>query len=392
MLPTLHPIAETRPMPSDKASASPPLSDQERLDFLRLARSDHVGPVTFRRLIAMFASPSEALSALPDLARRGGRRGLRPCDEAQAIKELESLRKAGGQAIILGESEYPAPLAEIADPPPVLSVLGKPESLHRRAIGIVGSRRASAAGCRFANGLASDLSAAGLLTVSGLARGIDTEAHKGSLDGGTVAVVAGGLDQIYPPENKALFQRIQETGAIITEQPWGREPQGKFFPRRNRIIAGLSLGVVIVEATMRSGSLITARLAAEQGREVFAVPGFPSDPRHTGTNKLIREGATLTESARDILDVIETFGRIPAFDNNSSILAESAETHEFDPSAIDGDARENIVSALSPTPVSVDELIRQCQVTPAMMMTVLLELDLAGRLNRDAGGRISLVS
>lgn len=375
------------PPPAEPAGSP---SDRDRLDWLRLARTDRIGPVIFRRLLETYGSAAHALERVPELARRGGGKPLTPYPLKQAERELAALADRGGRLLTLADPAYPAALAAVDDAPPVLSLLGDPQSLNRRAVAIVGSRRGSVAGCRFARSLARDLGRAGLNVVSGLARGIDTAAHEGALDTGTVAVVAGGLDRIYPPENADLFARIAETGAVVTEQALGRAPERRLFPRRNRIIAGLSHGVVVVEATMRSGSLITARLAGEQGRDVFAVPGFPSDPRHHGTNRLIRDGAVLTESAGDVLAALSVFGepRQPVRKDFAETETAPAEA----PDAVEDATRKIVLEALGPAPVSVDELIRQCQVTPASLMTVLLELELAGRLSRLAGGEVSLIT
>jgi len=366
------------------------LSDQERLDRLRLCRSEHVGPITFLNLMRRSGDAGAALDALPDLARRGGlKRGIRLCPRDRAEQELEALENAGGRLITLGEPIYPRPLAAIADPPPVISVLGRAEFLDRDAIAIVGARNASAAGGRFARGLAADLGAGGLAVASGMARGIDTEAHVGSVETGTIAVLAGGVDNIYPPENDALHQRIAEVGAIISEQPFGLAPQGRHFPRRNRIISGLALGVVVVEASLRSGSLITARLAGEQGRDVFAVPGSPLDPRHRGTNRLIRDGAMLTEGADDVRNALGVTPRGRLQDSPSGRFkpSQAADSKSFEATEAQ---RRSVSAALGPTPVGVDELVRQCHLTPAEVMVVILELELAGRLRRHAGGMISI--
>jgi len=278
------------------------LNDNERRAWLRLARTQNVGPVTFAALLRRFGSASAALSEVPRLAQRGGGKDMRIPSEADARQELESLHKIGGRIIASCEPDFPRGLAAVDPPPPIISVLGHAAILAREMVAIVGARNASALGRKFANKLAIDLSAAKLVVVSGLARGIDTAAHEGSLEGGTCAVVAGGIDVVYPPENQSLYDRIRNEGAIVSEMPLGQPPQARHFPRRNRIISGLARGVVIVEAAEGSGSLITANYALEQNREVFAVPGSPLDPRAKGTNRLIREGAMLTESADDVLN------------------------------------------------------------------------------------------
>ena len=366
-----------------------PLSTQERLAWLRLIRSENVGPVTFRQLLNRYGTASAALDALPALAQRGGRRRIRVCPRAEAEREVETLDRLGAELLAMVEPGYPPALAAIEDAPPLLSLKGHGHLLSKDAVAIVGARNASANGRRLAQKLAGDLGGAGFLVVSGLARGIDAAAHQGSLENGTAAIVAGGIDNIYPPENEALYHAIAEQGVLITEMPPGAEPKPQHFPRRNRIISGLSLGVVVVEAAPRSGSLITARRALDQGREVFAVPGSPLDSRARGCNDLIRQGAILTESAEDVLRGLEGAVARP--------LAEADEPDFLDmlPAVPEESelaaGRKRIEDLLSPTPVMVDELIRQCQLSPAVVNTVLLELELAGRLERHAGSRVSLI-
>ena len=295
-----------------------------------------------------------------------------------------------GKLIALGEIHYPTPLAAIAYPPPLIQVLGDVSQLGRDCIGVVGARNASAAGRRFARDLAADLGSCDLVVVSGMARGIYTAAHQGALRSGTVAVVAGGVDVAYPRENQPLYKDLLENGAVITEQPLGTQPIARHFPPRNRLISGLSLGVLVVEAAPRSGSLITARMALEQGRELFAVPGSPLDPRYRGTNGLIREGAVLTETIDDIMNNLVGM---------KSSLERQSHTRENTPQLIDKSlkledsrAQSIILDLLGSIPVSIDELLRECQLSHAVMVTVLLELELAGRLERHPGNRVSLVS
>jgi DNA processing protein len=367
-------------------SARGVVSDSERRDRLRLIRADNVGPVTYFQLLDHFGSATAALQALPDLARRGGRaRPPRVPSIAEAEAEIAMAAKRGAGLITAGEQGYPAILAAVSDAPPVLYVLGRRDLLLQRAIAIVGARNASGNGVRFARQLASELGGAGLVVVSGLARGIDTAAHQGALATGTVAVMAGGVDVVYPPENDRLHAEIAERGAVISEMPPGLEPQARHFPRRNRIVSGLSLGVVVVEASPKSGSLITARLAAEQGREVFAVPGSPLDPRARGANDLIRQGATLTESAADVLAVL---GGIPVPPSPES-LSDSMPAAVLQDEASLLTARQLVIEKLGPAPVPVDEIIRQCQLPPALVLTILLELELAGRLTRHPGNQVS---
>jgi DNA processing protein len=367
------------------------LNPAERLDWLRLIRTENVGPVTFYQLLRRFGSAAAALEALPGLATRGGRRlKLTICPRGAAERELSDLDKSGVALVAWGEPDYPAALAALDDAPPLLSVRGRRALLQRPAIAVVGARNASANGRRIARELASELGRHGFIVASGLARGIDAAAHLGSLPTGTVAVLGGGVDIIYPEENRELYEAIAENGAIIAEPPLGTVPQARHFPRRNRIISGLSLGVVVVEAAARSGSLITARFALDQGREVFAVPGSPLDPRCRGTNDLIRNGATLTETAEDVLQqfpgsLISGPARPaePASEAVPLALPDGRETPES--------GRSEIVERLGPTPVAVDELVRQCQLSPSMVVTVLLELELAGRLERHPGNQVSLL-
>lgn len=362
------------------------LSDAERRDRLRLIRTEHVGPITFHALLQRFGTASAALAALPDFARRGGRAKVpRICSVAEAEAELDVLAKLEARLIARGEPEYPPALAATEDAPPLLCARGRAELLARKAVAIVGARNASANGVRFARQLAADLGAAGLLVVSGFARGIDTGAHQGALATGTAGVMAGGVDIIYPPENDGLYRDLLAKGVAVSEMPPGLVPQARHFPRRNRIVSGMSLAVVIVEASLKSGSLITARMAGEQGRDVFAVPGSPLDPRARGTNNLIREGAILTESAADVLAALGQALPTPA--EGTAPPAESAGI----PS--EGElltARERVTAKLGPTPVAVDEIVRQCQLPAAVVLTILLELELAGRLTRHPGNQVSL--
>jgi DNA processing protein len=362
------------------------LTDAERRAWLRLARTANVGPVTFAALIARFGSAIAALDAVPHLARRGGG-DLRVPGNSEAEKEIEALARLGGKLIASIEPEFPPGLAALDAPPPMIAVLGHITLLRRDMVAIVGARNASALGRKFANTLAAELGAAGLAIVSGMARGIDAAAHEGSLATGTVAIVAGGIDIIYPPENTALYERMKKEGAIVSEMPLGQSPQARHFPRRNRIISGMARGVVVVEAAIGSGSLITANYALEQGREIFAVPGSPLDPRAKGANRLIRDGATLTESAEDII------GGLRPILGSAFREPESAHTPSPDAATIDSEAdriRGRILELLAPSPVEVDELIRQTGAAPAAVLTVILELELAGRLLRHAGNRVSL--
>jgi DNA processing protein len=363
---------------------APALSDAERLDRLRLIRSENVGPVTFRRLLERYGTAVAALRALPELARHAGRSSVHVCSEAEAEAEIAALARCNARLIVLGDEGYPAPLAMIEDAPASLAVIGDLRLLHRPAVAVVGSRNASLNGRRMAHDLARDLGIAGLVVVSGMARGIDAEAHRGALDSGTVATLAGGVDVCYPRENEQLYARIREEGALISEAPPGTAPQARHFPRRNRIISGLAMGVVVIEASLRSGSLITARMAAEQGREVFAVPGSPLDPRARGCNDLLRQGAILTEGAADVLAQLRPPAQAPRPCAQPEPLPESCDGEMED-------ARRLVAGTLSPVPVLVDEIIRTCQLSPAQVSTILLEWELAGRLERHAGNRVSLI-
>ena len=365
-------------------------SPDERRDRLRLIRSENVGPRTYRALMAAFGTATAALAAAPALSRRGGRRrAIKLCLAADAERELAALDALGARLLTLGEADYPVALAAIDDAPAVLTMRGAGAMLARPAVAVVGARNASVNGRKLADDLARGLGAAGLVVVSGLARGIDGAAHAGALATGTVAVMAGGVDVVYPPQHEALYAAILEAGAVVSEMPPGLSPQARYFPRRNRIIAGLSLGVVVVEAARRSGSLITARLALEQGREVFAVPGSPLDPRAGGTNQLIKNGAVLTENARDVVDELRPMLRVPLPENRglSDVPTTPPEPAESEVSAV----RQVVMDSLSPSPVAVDEIIRRCQLSPSIVQMVLLELELAGRVERQAGNRVAAI-
>jgi DNA processing protein len=364
------------------------ISEATKLDWLRLIRSDHVGPRTFRDLISRYGSAQAALSALPDLARHGGAAGpARICSRKDAERELAGMKALGVSIIALGEPSYPHRLAMIDDAPPLLSVRGNLAALALPMIAIVGARNASAAGVRFAERLARDLGEAGFAIVSGLARGIDAGAHRASLASGTVAVLAGGHDQIYPPEHVGLAQAILTQGALISEAPLGHAPRARDFPRRNRLISGLAAGVVIVEAAKRSGSLITARLALEQGREVFAAPGSPLDPRAEGSNELLKQGAALVTQAADVITVLAPIlGHPPG-----AVAVEEPEAPASAAGEPGSGERARILSLLGPTPAPIDDVIRLSGSSPAIVRMVLLELELAGRLERHGGGLVSLL-
>ncbi|WP_417318460.1 DNA-processing protein DprA [Emcibacter sp.] len=366
------------------------LSEQEKLNRLRLSRTERVGPVTFRDLLNIYADAETALEALPGLSRRGGRKKpLVPPPREALQQELDRLAELGGELIVIGDEKYPKPLAAIDSAPPILMTLGWTELLHSRCFGIVGARNASAAGMKLAGEFARGLGAQDLTIVSGMARGIDTAVHRGALETGTIAVLAGGIDEPYPSENIPLYEEIVEKGLVVSEMPLGIQPQARHFPRRNRIISGLSCGVLVMEATLRSGSLITARQAAEQGREVFAVPGHPLDPRARGPNSLIRDGAQLTESIDDVLDIL--------IQQNLPLRSSQREIHLQPPPPADlphasfDSTRLAIREKLSHTAVPIDDLIRLSGVDAADVQTVLLELELAGEIVRHPGNRVAFV-
>ena len=366
------------------------LSAAERLDWLRLARTSRVGPVTFAELIKRYREPGAALDALPKLARRaGGKIGKIPSLDT-ARQELNATEAAGGAMLMACEPGFPRLLRALDPPPPLITVLGDPERLSRPSCAIVGSRNASAIGRRFAQDVAAGVGEAGFTIVSGLARGIDAAAHMGSIDTGAVAVVAGGVDHIYPPEHANLHARIAARGAILSERPLGVSPTARDFPRRNRLIAGLSLGVVVIEAAERSGSLITARFAAEQGRDVMAAPGSPLDPRARGSNTLIREGASLIEGADDVTAVLHgsSLNRTEepggsGFDDAPSDEAALAEDAE--------QVREQVHALLSPTPTGLNEIVRYADAPAHAVLAALVELELAGRAQLMPGGLVARV-
>lgn len=371
-------------------AASPRLSDRQRLSWLRLIRTENVGPASFRVLINRYGSADAALERLPELALNGGaRKGIRIPSRADAERELEQAARYGAVLAAIGEPEYPPILRTVEAPPPLLAIKGNAALFSNPAVAIVGARNASIAGQRMAQMLATDLGREGYAVVSGLARGIDATAHRASLATGTVAVLAGGLDQPYPPENVTLCEEIADRGALVSEMPFGWQPRAKDFPRRNRIVAALGLGLVVVEAAQRSGSLISARLANEMGRLVFAVPGSPLDPRAAGANRLLKDGALMVTEAADVLDTLAPLLGRP----RPTPIHPAAEETDPDPSpqAPDDAARRHLIDALGPTPTPVDDIVRHTGLHPAQVLGVLLELDLAGRLERHAGGSVSLI-
>jgi DNA processing protein len=389
------------------------LSDDERFDWLRLIRSENIGPRTFRALIARYDGAGRALDALPELARRGGAsRPIRVASIEEVERELDQARRLGVRFIGFGEAEYPPALRHIDSAPPLLAILGREEAVQQPCVAIVGSRNASAAGLAFAERLARGLGAAGYVVVSGLARGIDQRAHVASLGAGTIGVLAGGHAKPYPPEVAPLLPRIAEFGAVVSEMPLEWEARGRDFPRRNRIVSGLSLGVIVVEAARGSGSLITARLAAEQGRLVFAVPGSPLDPRAEGTNDLLREGATLCARLEDALEALATQkaqDRFPRLEEPGAEAvwldgAEGGGPTSEDPTAPEDLAApleatdrapvggDRIAALLGPSPISIDDLARAAEADVRAVRVALIELELAGRIERIGGDRVALIT
>jgi DNA processing protein len=363
------------------------LTDEQRIDWLRLIRSQNVGPRTFRSLLNHFGGARAALEALPSLAQRGGARGApQICAREDALREIGLAHKLGVTLVALSEPDYPARLQMIDDAPPLVAIRGNAAALARPMVAMVGSRNASGAGLKFTQMIARELGEAGFVVVSGLARGIDAAAHKSSLATGTVAVLAGGQDRIYPAEHASLLDAILPGGAALSEMPLGWEPRAADFPRRNRLISGLSLGVVIVEAAKRSGSLITARCALEQDREVFAVPGSPLDPRSEGTNGLIKQGATPVTETADITSVLA-----PIMEKHELLAREPERDFMPDDGDPADDERARIVALLGPAPVQIDDLVRMAQSSPTVVRMVLLELEIAGRIERHGGGLVSLI-
>ncbi len=373
------------------AAISSPGSDADLLDWLRLIRSQNIGPHTFWDLLSRYGTAADALHALPEIASRAGRRGkLKLASLHDAQQEYEKLHAYGARLVPCGDPAYPSLLAQVEAPPPLLTVLGNAAIAGARSIGIVGARNASASGRKMAAMMAEGLGRQGVTIISGLARGIDTQAHIASLATGTVAVTAGGIDVIYPRENKDLHTQISTSGAVVTEMPFGAEPLARYFPRRNRLISGMSAGVIVIEAAIRSGSLITARFALEQGRDVFAVPGSPLDQRARGTNELIRNGATLVQSAEDVLDEIEARFSEP---DQPYLFAAAADTH---PASVpetaaynDDQARKAVTELLSSSPVDIDDIARLSGLPVSRVLGIIMELEIAGRALRHPGSRVS---
>jgi DNA processing protein len=374
--------------PTSTPHLTPPLTEEELSDWLRLLRSRRVGIQTFFRLLDEHGTARAALAALPDIARAAGVEGYAPCPPEVVAAELRGARQAGVTWLAHGHAGYPDDLAELSDPPPLLALMGDPALLARPMIALVGARNASSLGTRMARRLAEELGEAGYVVVSGLARGIDTAAHHASLATGTVAVMAGGVDIVYPVENAVLAQEIAETGLRLSEQPMHLEPQARHFPRRNRIISGLAKSVVVVEAAAKSGSLITARTALDQGRDVLAVPGHPFDARAGGCNMLIRDGAVLVRSASDVIEALAREAPRSAAEAPVSVPAAAPERRSLaETSALHG----RILDRLGPSPVAEDQLIRDLALPAGQVSPELVSLELEGRIRRQPGGLLSLV-
>ena len=357
----------------------------ERINWLRLIRTPTIGPVAFRDLLTRYKSASAALEAVPSLVRK---KSIKIPTKEAIEAELDEMELVGAKAVASCEPGYPAYLRALDQPPPVISLLGKhPNVLHKPSVAIVGSRNASAIGQRFARQVAGELGEAGYTVISGLARGIDAAAHAGSLETGTAAVLGGGPDHIYPRDNTDLYHNLVEKGVLVSESPLGYRATAKDFPRRNRIISGLSLGVVVIEAAERSGTLITARYALEQNREVMAAPGSPLDPRTKGCNRLIRQGAALIENSEDIIRILSDV-RPPEPPLQIFDLKEPGEVWDIPETDLEK-ARVEILTLLSPTPTPRDEIIRLSNLPPHLVLAILLELELSGDIVVEPDGRIS---
>ncbi|MCE3255355.1 MAG: dprA [Rickettsiaceae bacterium] len=368
------------------------ITKQEKLDWLRLCRSQNISRSTFFRLLDIFGSAKEALENVGEYSLKGGReKPIVLCSSEQAEKELNSCDKIGAKIIIHDDASYPKLLREIPDAPPILTIRGDETLLNKNILAIVGPRNASINGCKFARKIAGELGEHGFVVASGLARGIDTAAHLGSIDKGTIAVIAGGIDNIYPKENEALYRDIVQKGVLVSETPFGMPPFGGSFPQRNRIISGVSLGVVVVEATLRSGTLITARFAVEQNREVFSVPGSPFDPRCQGTNRLIKQGAILTENVEDILNELTMIEK-----PEETMKLMEPEQNKFGgfsvklPNEDDVDkARNLILSKIGYEPISADEIIAELQIPARIVNVALVQLELSDKIE-NRNGKICL--
>jgi len=368
---------------SSKIPASAvPTSADGRLAWLRLARSNRVGPSTFIRLVRAHDTAQAALEALPNVAAEAGARGYAPCSFAQAEAEIEAADAANAHMLCLGAANYPPHLALIPDPPPVLWAIGDPSLARCPTVGLVGARNASSIGLRMARQLAAELGAAGYIVASGLARGVDTAAHQASLDTGTIAALAGGVDTVYPRENLALWQSMAERGLLLSEAPMGTSPQARHFPRRNRIISGVSLGIAVIEGAAKSGSLITARNALDQGREVMAVPGSPLDPRASGCNMLLRDGAALIRSGADIIECL-------ASSVQPALPLQKSPHRQPPPASAQPANTPGIHTLLTTTPIAEDALIREIGLPTDKAMELIFGMELAGEITRHPGGMLS---
>lgn len=369
---------------------NPSLKNEKIIDVLRLIRSENIGPMTFYQLIKFCGSAEKAIQLAPEMSKRGGKqKPISIISKSQVEKELEAIQRFGAEIVLYGQPEYPRLLQTVADAPPALIISGQKHLLtQKRLLGVVGARNASANGCAFARKLSAELGAGGCTIISGLARGIDTAAHKASLKTGTIAVIAGGVDNVYPPENAALYQEIREIGVVVSEAPFGSKPMARHFPARNRIIAGMSQGLLVVEASLKSGSLITANYATDYGRDVFAVPGSPMDPRCKGTNQLIRDGAYIVESAADILAYMQAERDIPLAEPSRDIfpfgVSEAPDARAMQ------EAQHEVLNALSYNPTTLDEVLIATGLSTHLLLGIILELELAGRITRLPGGQIVL--
>lgn len=367
------------------------MTPAEKIARLCLIRTENVGPITYKRLLERFGSAQKALQMLPELAKRGGKSApLKAYARDLAEQEIEKIEKFGAHLVTIGEEYYPRLLAEIEDAPPIITVLGHPHLLSKNSLAVVGARNASLTGRKIAESFSGKVGDAGYVIVSGLARGIDSAAHQASIRTGTIAVVAGGIDVIYPRENEKLYKDIAEQGAIVAESPFGTEPLARHFPRRNRIISGLARGLLVVEAAEKSGSLITARMALEQNREVFAVPGSPLDPRAAGTNSLLRDGAHMATTPEDILQVMNSLRNNHLSDSGDNRFGGYSETTAA-LSAPDQKLYDKMIECLSYTPITIDEIIRAVHAPASDVLTVILELEIAGRIERQPGNKVNLI-
>lgn len=365
------------------------LSYKDKIDWLKLIRSENVGPKTFHALVKTYGSPDKALANIDELSRNGGiKNKIKIANNNDVEREIEKVENFGAKHILACEPHYPKSLLQLDDHPPVITVLGNKELLKgNNIVAIVGSRTSSTNGYNFTTKIASDLSKQNIIIISGMAKGIDKAAHEGSIDNGSIAVVACGIDQIYPPENKQLYHKLAEKGLIISELPIGTAPLAQHFPRRNRIISGMAKAILVIEAKQKSGSLITANFAKMQGKRIFAVPGFPSDPRAEGPNELIKNGAQLLSSANDVLEYLNTFSDLSLSDNFSSYTASFSMPSEGELAKY----RPIFLEALSHYPSAIEDIAQQTRIPLPALNIIILELELAGKLERHYGNKICLI-